>query len=90
MATENGPEQLRKDNFGMFVKGICNGFRQYTRKKSGEIVTQLLINIPGATSSLQVEIPDGTDITKFKDFEPVGIKVVPSFYEGRIIGFSLA
>jgi len=89
MTTEKAPEQ-RKENFGMFVKGICNGFRQYTRKKTGEVVTQLLINLPGATSSLQIEVPTGTDLTKFHDFEPVSVKIMPSFYEGRIIGFNLA
>jgi hypothetical protein len=90
MPPETAPEQQRKENFGMFVKGICNGFRRYTRKTSGEIVTQLLINLPGATSSLQVETPPGTDLNKFKDFEPVSVKIIPSFYEGRIIGFVLA
>ncbi|MDD2467127.1 MAG: hypothetical protein PHI97_24320 [Desulfobulbus sp.] len=89
MPPETAPEQ-RKENYGMFVKGICNGFRRYTRKKTGEIVTQLLVNLPGASSSLQVEIPNESDMTKFKDFEPVSVKIIPSFYEGRIIGFSLA
>lgn len=89
MATETAPEQ-RKDNYGMFVRGICNGFRRYTRKATGEVVTQLLVNLPGATSSLQVEISDATQLTKFKDFEPVAVQIIPSFYEGRIIGFSLA
>ena len=89
MPPETAPEQ-RKENYGMFVKGICNGFRRYTRKATGEVVTQLLVNLPGATSSLQVEIPDATELTKFKDFEPVSVKIIPSFYEGRIIGFSLA
>jgi len=89
MPPETAPEQ-RKENYGMIVKGICNGFRKYTRKATGEIVTQLLVNLPGATSSLQVEIQNGTDLTKFKDFEPVSVKIIPSFYEGRIIGFNLA
>lgn len=88
MTTEKASEQ--RGNFGLFAKGICNGFRRYTRTKTGEVVTQLLVNLPGATSSLQVEIPNGTDLTAFKDFEPVAIKIVPSFYEGRIVGFSLA
>jgi hypothetical protein len=69
---------------------MCAGFRQYTRKKTGEVVTQLLINLPGATSALQVEVPVGADRSQFREFEPIGIKIVPSFYEGRIIGFTLA
>ncbi len=89
MPPETAPEQ-RKENYGMFVKGICNGFRRYTRKATGEVVTQLLVNLPGATSSLQVEISDATQLPKFKDFEPVAVQIIPSFYEGRIIGFSLA
>lgn len=89
MPPETAPEQ-RKDNYGMFVKGICNGFRRYTRKATGEVVTQLLVNLPGATSSLQVEISDATQLTKFKECEPVTVQIIPSFYEGRIIGFSLA
>jgi hypothetical protein len=90
MPPETAPEQQRKEIYGMFVKGICNGFRRYTRKATGEIVTQLLVNLPGATSSLQVEISDATDLNKFKEFEPVSVKIIPSFYEGRIIGFNLA
>lgn len=89
MTTEKAPEQ-RKENFGLFIKGICNGFRQYTRKSSGEIVTQLLVNLPGAPASLQVEVPAGTDLSRFRDFEPVSIKILPSFYQGQIVGFSLA
>lgn len=89
MADTTHPEQQKQD-FGMVVKGICNGFRKYIRKKSGEEVTQLLINLPGATSSLQVEIPLGTNTARFKEFEPVTVKIMPSFYEGRIIGFNLA
>jgi len=88
MTTEKASEQ--RAPYGLFAKGICNGFRRYTRTKTGEVITQLLVNLPGATSSLQVEIPNGTDLTPFKDFEPVAIRIIPSFYEGRIIGFSLA
>lgn len=88
MATETAPEQ-RKENYGVFIKGVCNGFRSYTRKGSGEIITQLLVNTPGATSSMQIEVPHGTDLSKFKEFEPVAIKVLPSFYQGRIMGFNL-
>lgn len=80
----------RKDNYGMFIRGICNGFRQYTRKKTGEIITQLLVSVPGATSSLQIELLNDSDRAKFQEFEPCAVKVVPSFYEGRIIGFNLA
>lgn len=86
--TEKASEQ--KSNYGLFAVGICNGFRRYTRQKTGEVITQLLVNLPGATSSLQVEVPNGTDLSQFRDFEPCKIKIVPSFYEGRIIGFSLA
>jgi len=82
------PEQ--RNNYGLFAVGICNGFRHYTRTKTGEVVTQLLVNLPGATSSLQVEVPNGTDLSPYKDFEPVKVKIIPSFYEGRIVGFSLA
>nr|WP_320011295.1 hypothetical protein [uncultured Desulfobulbus sp.] len=89
MATETAPEQ-RKEAMGMFIKGTCNGFRSYTRKGSGELVTQLLVNLPGATSSIQVEIPYGTDLSKFKDLEPCALKIIPIFYQGRIMGFNLA
>lgn len=88
MSTEKASEQ--RVAYGLFAKGICNGFRRYTRSKTGEVVTQLLVNLPGSTSSLQVEIPNGTDLSAFKDFEPVAIKIIPSFYEGRIVGFTLA
>lgn len=89
MTTEKAPEQ-RTEKFGLFARGMCAGFRQYTRKKTGEIVTQLLINLPGATSALQVEVPDGVDRSQFQEFQAVAVKVIPSFYEGRIIGFTLA
>lgn len=90
MADTNATEQRPKQEYGLFVRGICNGFRQYTRKNTGEIITQLLVNLPGATSSLQVEVPQGSDLTKFKEFEPVQVKILPSFYQGQIIGFSMA
>lgn len=90
MAETTNPGQQPKREYGLFVHGICNGFRKYTRKSTGEIVNQLLINLPGAPSSLQVEVPLGTDLNRFKDFEPVSVKIVPSFYQGAIIGFSLA
>ncbi|MGE4402874.1 MAG: hypothetical protein AB7F61_14460 [Desulfobulbus sp.] len=87
---EQAPEQRKDNNYGMIVKGICNGFRRYTKKSTGEVVTQLLVNLPGATSSLQIQVQPNTDLSQFKDFEPVAVKIVPSFYEGRIIGFNLA
>lgn len=90
MAETTNPGQQPKRDFGLFVHGICNGFRTYTRRSSGEIIKQLLINLPGAPNSLQVEIPLGTDLSKFKDFEPVSLKITPTFYQGSIIGFSLA
>lgn len=90
MADTTTPQQQPKREFGLFVHGICNGFRNYTRRSSGEIVNQLLINLPGAPSSLQVEIPLGTDLNRFKDFEPVSVKILPTFYQGTIIGFTLA
>ncbi len=89
MATDQAPAQ-QKENYGLFIKGICNGFRRYTRKKTGEIVTQLLVNLPGATSSLQIEVLPETDLSKFKECEPVAVKIVPVFYQGQIIGFNLA
>lgn len=90
MAETTNPEQRSKQDFGMFVKGTCNGFRQYTRKKTGELITQLLVNLPGAPSSVQVEVPHGTDTTKFRELEPVALKIIPIFYQGQIIGFTLA
>ena len=79
------PEQ-QKNDYGLVIRGICNGFREYTRKSSGQIITQLLINIPGATSSLQVEI-DNAERSKFREMEPVTLKMIPTFFDGRLTGF---
>lgn len=89
MADTPTPQQQPKQDFGMFIKGTCNGFRQYTRRKTGDLITQLLVNLPGAPSSLQIEIPHGTDTTKFRELEPVALKIIPIFYQGQIIGFNL-
>lgn len=77
-------------DYGLVVRGICNGFREYTRKTSGVIVRQLLVNIPGATSSLQVELESGADISPYQPMAPVMMKIIPIFYDGRLTGFAKA
>ncbi|MDR2551326.1 MAG: hypothetical protein LBD10_14115 [Desulfobulbus sp.] len=86
--SEKATEQ-RKD-LGLVIRGLCNGFRQYTRKNTGEIITQLLIMVPGAANSLQVELSGSTDKSQYVIMEPVTMKIVPTFYDGKLIGFAQA
>ncbi|WP_028581724.1 hypothetical protein [Desulfogranum japonicum] len=62
---------------GMVIVGQFNGVNEYTNKNTGQVIRQLLILVPGASSCLQVNPKAGVDPGQYKLMETVKMAVTP-------------
>lgn len=75
-------------NSGVQIAGMCNGVSSYTSKNNQEY-HQLLVVVPGSQGVIQIGLPSKPAPEQYPVGKAVSVSVIPTFYNGRISGFSI-